>query len=220
MIIISVYRSTLNESDHKFVSTLCFKIKAKHKQTRSLHYQTTNLPSSYKANYQSVLAKTFDKSDQTSTLNSEWDTFKFSIQKACESLPSAPKISDPDWITNEVRNLSRKKQESWVCFKNAPSNDITRFKTEYNHLKELTKVTAEKARNSWWSDRAAEAEHWTFIAEQQGKGGSLIGDLCFLKKKLSKPASSALVAKDGITLRSDGDKLNCWAEHFEEVMNC
>ena len=25
--------------------------------------------------------------------------------------------------------------------------------------------------------------------------------------------------QDGITLQSDGDKLNCWAEHFEEVMN-
>ena len=48
----------------------------------------------------------------------------------------------------------------------------------------------------------------------------MIGDLCFSKKKLSKPASSALVAKDGITLPSDGDKLNRWAEHFEEVMNC
>ena len=34
------------------------------------------------------------------------------------------------------------------------------------------------------------------------------------------PVSSALIAKDGITLQSDGDKLNRWAEHFEEVMNC
>ena len=47
----------------------------------------------------------------------------------------------------------------------------------------------------------------------------MIGDLHLLKKKFSKPASSALVAKDGITLQSDGDKLNRWAEHFEEVMN-
>ena len=146
--------------------------------------------------------------------------FKFSIQKACESLPPAPKISDPDWITDEVRNLSRKKQEAWVCVKNAPSNDISRLKTEYNHLKKLTQVAAEKARNSWWSDRATEAECRAFIAEQQGRGSSLIGDLRLLKKKFSKPASSALVAKDGITPQSDGDKLNRWAEHFEDVMNC
>ena len=91
-----VYRLTLREFDHELVSTLHFKIKAKRKQTMSLRYQTTNLPSSYKASYRSVLAETFEKSDQTSTLNSVWDTFKFSIQKAYKSLPPAPKISDPD----------------------------------------------------------------------------------------------------------------------------
>ena len=104
--------------------------------------------------------------------------------------------------------------------KNAPSNDISRLKTEYNHLKKLTQVAAEKARNSWWSDRATEAECLAFVTEQQGRGSSLIGDLHLLKKKFSKPASFALVAKDGITLQSDGDKLSRWAEHFEEVMNC
>ena len=39
-------------------------------------------------------------------------------------------------------------------------------------------------------------------------------------KKLSKPASSNLVAKDGRVLQSNGDKLNRWAEHFQEVVNC
>ena len=48
----------------------------------------------------------------------------------------------------------------------------------------------------------------------------MIGNLHHLKMKFSKPFPSALVANDGITLQSDGDKLNCWAEHFEEVMNC
>ena len=48
----------------------------------------------------------------------------------------------------------------------------------------------------------------------------MIGDLHILKKKFSMPASSTLVAKYGITRQSDEDKLNCWAEHFEEVINC
>ena len=39
---------------------------------------------------------------------------QFSILKVCESLPPAPKVSDLDWITGEVLNLSRKKQETWV----------------------------------------------------------------------------------------------------------
>ena len=62
--------------------------------------------------------------------------------------------------------------------------------------------------------------HQALVAEQQGRGGSLIRDLRLLGKKFSKPASSNLVAKDGRVLQSDGDKLNRWAEHFQEVVNC
>ena len=104
--------------------------------------------------------------------------------------------------------------------KNAPPQDITRLKAEYDHLRKLTKVAAEKARNAWWSDHAAEAEHRALVAEQQGRVGSLIRDLRLLGKKFSKPASSNLVANDGRVLQSDGDKLNRWAEHFQEVVNC
>ena len=107
---------------------------------------------------------------------------QFSILKVCESLPPAPKVSDLDWITDEVLNLSRKKEETWVRLKNAPSNDIPHLKTEYNHLKKLTQVAAEKACNSWWRDRAPEAERLAFVTEQQSRGGSLIGDLYLLKK--------------------------------------
>ena len=214
-----VYRSTLHESDHELVlSTLRFKIKAKRRQTSATRYQTTNLPSSYRVCYQSALTDSFN--DQLSTVASLWDTFKTSIQKACESLPPAPRSSDPDWVTDEVRNLSRKKQEAWIRLKNAPPQDISRLKREYNHLKRLTKIAAEKARNLWWSERAAEAERRALIAEQQGRGGSLIRDLRLSKKKFSKPASSTLVAKDGTTLQRDGDKLNRWAEYFKEVANC
>ena len=110
------------------------------------------------ATSQLVLAEAYDKFDQTSAMNAHWDSFKSSIQKACESRPPAPRISDSDWITDEVRNLSRKKKEAWVHLRNAPPQDISRLKTEYNHLKKLTKVSAEKARNSWWSESAAEAE--------------------------------------------------------------
>ena len=216
-----VYRSTLHESDHELViSSLRFKIKAKRRQARTLRYETMNVPSSCKASYQSVLSETLNNSDQSSLVNPLWNNFKSSIHKACESLPPSQQHSDPDWITDEVCNLSRKKQEAWLRLKNAHSQDTPQLKTEYNHLKKLTKVAVEKARNSWWSKRAEEAEHRALVAEQQGRGGSLIKDLRLLQKKFSKPASSTLVAKDGTTLQSDEDKLNRWAEHFEEVVNC
>ena len=119
-----------------------------------------------------------------------------------------------------MRNLSKKKQEAWVRLKNAPLQDTPHLQSEYNHLKKLTKVAAEKARNSWWSEHAVEAERLATVAEQQGRGGSLIKDLRLLQRKFSKPTSSTLVAKDGTSVQSDRDKLNCWAKHFEEVVNC
>ena len=214
-----VYRLTLHESDHELVlSTLCFKIKAKCRQTSATRYQTTNLPYPYLVSYQSALAESLN--DHLSTVTSPWDTFKTSIQKTCESLPPAPRTSDPDWVTDKVRNLSCKKQEAWIHLKNAPSQDISQLKLEYNHLKRLTKIAAENACSHWWSECAAEVECQALIAEQQGKGGSLIRDLHLLKKKFSKPGSSTLVAKDASTLQRDGDKLNRWAEYFKEVVNC
>ena len=103
--------------------------------------------------------------------------------------------------------------------KNAPLQDNS-CQSEYNRLKKLTTVAAEKARNSWWSARAAEAERRAQIAEQQGQGGSLIKDLLLLQKKFFKPAASTLVAEDGTILQSNTDKLNHWVKHFEEVVSC
>ena len=41
--------------------TVCFKIKAKQRQTRFMRYQTTSLPSSYSISYQTVLAESIKK---------------------------------------------------------------------------------------------------------------------------------------------------------------
>ena len=67
---------------------------------------------------------------------------------------------------------------------------------------------------------AVEAESWALVDKLQGRGGSLIKDLHLLGKKFSKSASSNLVAKDDIILYSGGDKLICWAKHFQEMVNC
>ena len=147
------------------------------------------------------------------------NTFKSTIQKACECLPPAPNVNNPDWITDEFINLSRKKCDAWLKLKNAASQDTSHLRIEYNNLKKLTRVAAEKAHNSWWSEHPAEAERRAHFAVQQGRGGSLIRELRLLKK-YSKPASSSLVDKTGTTLQSDSDKLNRWAEHFNEVVNC
>ena len=121
------------------------------------------------------------QTDQSFSMNSLWDIFKSSIYKSCESLPPAPKSSDPDWVTDEVRNLSKKKQKAWVSLKKAPLQDNS-CQSEYNSLKTLARDAAENARNSWWSARDAEAKCRAQIAEQQGQGGSLIKDLHFCRR--------------------------------------
>ena len=50
----------------------------------------------------------------------------------------------------------------------------------------------------------AEAECRAQIAEQQGRGGSLIKDLRLSQKMFSKPASSTLVVEDGTICRLIG----------------
>ena len=77
-----VYRSTFHESDHELVvSALRLKIKAKRRHTGSPRYQTTNVSTSHQAGYQLVLAESFDKFDQPSSINAQWESFKSSIQK-------------------------------------------------------------------------------------------------------------------------------------------
>ena len=72
----------------------------------------------------------------------------------------------------------------------------------------------------WWSAHAAEAEKRAWAAEQCGHGGSLIRDLWLLRKSASKPSTSTLLARNGSNLTGDGDKLQCWVEHFSDFVNC
>ena len=110
-----VYRSTLHESDHELVSSLHFKIEVKRRQTRNPRYQTTNIPLSFKTSYRSTLSKAFNQTDHAVLLHElTMGHLQSSIYKACESLPPAPKPSDPDWVADEVRNLRRNKKHGLV----------------------------------------------------------------------------------------------------------
>ena len=48
-----------------------------------------------------------------------------------------------------------------------------------------------------------EAEKKAWVAQQQGRGGSLIKDLRLLKRQASKPYPSYLLAKDNTIISSD-----------------
>ena len=213
-----VFRSVYHQSDHELVvSSLRFKIKAKRCHPRVPIRQCTDLPSSIKSIFLSTLSGTFGNVDLQDDVDSVWYAFKSAIHEANKTLPILPRRSDGDWVTDELRNLSRKKRDLWLRLRSDQSESL---KYEYQQLRRLSKIAAEKARNAWWSARAVEAEKRAWTSEQLGRGGSLIKELRLLKRHFSKPSTTTLTAKDGTNLTSVDDKLKCWVDHFEGVMSC
>ena len=76
------------------------------------------------------------------------------MHEAYESLPELPRRREADWVTEELRSLSKKKRDVWLRLsgggKQQPDDAL---KAQYQHLRKLTKVAAEKARNAWWRAR-------------------------------------------------------------------
>ena len=93
------------------VSTLCFKIKAKRCQpNRGPQYQIQSLPSDVKSVFRSSLSAAFDNFHaESSDVNLTWNSFKEALQDATKSLPEAPRRVEADWVTDELKNLSKKK---------------------------------------------------------------------------------------------------------------
>ena len=97
------------------------------------------------------------------------------------------------------------------------SNDS--LKLRYHHLHNLTKAAAEKARNSWWSAYAVEAEKHAWVEEQCGHGGSPIRDLQLLRRNASA-IHVHLIMRDERKQTRYNEKPRCWADHFSDVANC
>lgn len=213
----------MHQSDHELViSTIRFKIKSKRLLYRTNpRFQTQSLPKNMVTSFQSALSDAHSTIHQTAPavpgVNSIWTSFKETISVACDKLPRAPQRQEVDWVTVEVRNLSSKKKDAWIHLCN---NRNPHTITSYKRLCKLTKLAAGKARNSWWSARAEEAEKRAAIAESLGRGGSLVRELRLLGRGAAKASSSTLQAVDGTMLISNVNKLRRWAEHFASVTQC
>ena len=215
-----VYRSTYLESDHELViSTLKFKIKAKrHHLSSAPRRLTCNPPDSAREVFKETLSAAFCSDATECGVEETWVAFRDAMERAYETLPELPSRVEADWVTDELRNLTRKKRDAWLRLCGNTSDDSLR--QEYQRLRKLTKAAAESARNNWWSERAAEAERRARATERAGQGGSLIKELRLLKSIASKPSSSNILDNDGHPLASVDQKLARWAEHFGLVMNC
>ena len=201
-----VFRSTYLESDHELcVSTVKFKIKAKrHFCKPSSRHQTHSLSDSSLSAFRSTLSAALSRSQGTG-IEETWCSFRDAMKEAHHMLPEVPQRHEADLVTDELRNLAKKKRSAWLRLRDDSSSESLR--RDYKRLRKATKVAAEKARNSWWSRQAAEAEQRAWAAEQAGHGGSLIKELRLLRARASKPTSSSLLDRDGHMLCSDDDKL-------------
>ena len=129
-----VYRSVLHDSDHELVvSTLRFKIKTRRCQVIASRRQTTNLSADLKSQFRSHLSDSFMKFPPDVSIESSWSFFKSAIEDACSTLPEVPSARDPDWVSDELRNLSKKKSSAWLRYHNAAKQgyEVSRHRVEY-----------------------------------------------------------------------------------------
>ena len=137
---------------------------------RNPRRQTLNLPEGFQSQFEAVLSDALAHSSQQSNptqpnAESTWKGFKLAMQEAYQVLPEMPQNREPEWVTDELRNLTRKKCNAWLHLRDSqpPSDEL---KQQYQRLKKLTRLAAEKERNAWWSAHAVEAEKQASIHEQ------------------------------------------------------
>ena len=91
-----------------------------------------------------------------------------------------PNVPEPDWIIDEIHDLSKQKQQCWLRWKTS-SCDCTLHEAN-NHVKLVTSMNVEVARNIWWEEKAEKAEKLHEQAMRNRWGGSMI-------RKLGEPES-------------------------------
>ena len=215
-----VFRSTRLQSDHRLVvSKLRLKLKVKRKTLQPfVKYQLNPclLMPEQVDTFRKVLTEEL-KQDPTGEVEKDWNTFKDSLHKAQSCLPTVPLKEEKDWVTDEVREMSRKKQEAWMRWSKSPDNSS--FKEQYMRLKDLSRKCADKARDEWWEAKAVEAEEMHERAIKNGSGGSLVRDLKLLKNKQNLKTNTALASSNQTLLTSTTDKLDRWHGYFSQLSN-
>ena len=101
------------------VSTLRFKIKTKCRQSAVPHRQTTNLHADIKSDFRAHLSEASSHNSNDTSIETSWNAFKSTINDASTVLPEVLSSRNPDWVTDELRNLSQKKSNAWLSYRNA-----------------------------------------------------------------------------------------------------
>ena len=115
------------------VCTLRVKIKNKHRQSTVPHCQTTNLRADIKSDFRTHPSYAFSCIPNDTSIESSWSAFKSTINAACAMLPEVLSSHDPDWVTDELRNLSQKKSNAWLSYRDAAKRgyEVKSHREEY-----------------------------------------------------------------------------------------
>ena len=86
-------------------------------------------------------------------------------------------------------------------------------------MKSRIKKECNKALNSWWQEKANEAEEKHKLNVKLGRGGSIIDSLKLIGR-LVHNQHHYILDKDGIgKIKNTENKLNRWCEHFSNITN-
>ena len=148
------------------------------------------------------------------------DTYKcFKESFVNASITTFPKktMFEKQWVNDEVKKLCEEKSNYHLQIKtlkadgHAIPHDLTH---RYKQAKSKTKIACRKAIDTWWENKAEEAEKITEKSIKQGGGESILKMLKLIKTSKIK-TSTNLKDEDGITIITSSDnKINRWKKYF------
>ena len=104
-----------------------------------------------------------------SGVESIWSSFKDTITAACNKLLRSPNRQDADWVTDEVRNLSKRRKPGFA-FATTRLHTLLHCTSDSVNEHELLLTRL----GTPGSVHAEEAERQAAIEESLGRGGSLV----------------------------------------------
>ena len=115
-----------------------------------------------------------------------WKCFKESLLNASKQLPKKNKMPKRPWVNEEVKKLSTEKSKLHFKIKALKQNGRAipqNLISSYKEIKTASRKACRKAIDTWWEEKAEEAEKTTELTNKQGRGGSI---LKLLKKETHK----------------------------------
>ena len=158
--------------------------------------------------------------NKNGTVEEIWKNFKSSLRKTTEQfLPKSKKLFEKKWVTDEVKNLTKKK--SLLHFQitqllQKGESISSKLKNQYTTVKKETKNECRRALNKWWEEKTKKAEDTSEINMKLGRGGSLLKTLKLIGKSRHNQ-HQYLLSSDGSTKIVTTTSSNNFLKNIEEV---